>query len=291
MEVTTVGEGESSIHADTSSVVNEGGVIDDPLAQPATQTENLLGGSVCKTLASDVSHLHSAAPSAILRRWSGTTDTSIDLSSDKKEDQKDIPGSVITEVQDDQTNFTTQLTVSSSVKFEESVGSNDSNQLTSNLENTHSLTSLTKSDDNSLTVSQVNDFDGGQEEQVGKSDQVKFGSSTIGSLEQDTRLVKATDPGMMTLRAPPKKASLSSGSKIQEAFVSDVESDQTTRLAYRKQVADPIPEQQRMFESPIPVMDYQKRDARLRESWDSNGAEKEARMKAMNDSLERLVPK
>ncbi|GJW81897.1 hypothetical protein Tco_0145872 [Tanacetum coccineum] len=30
-----------------------------------------------------------------------------------------------------------------------------------------------------------------------------------------------------------------------------------------------------------------KRDARLRKSWDSNGAEKEARMKAMNDSLER----
>ncbi|GJX66461.1 hypothetical protein Tco_0300804 [Tanacetum coccineum] len=30
-----------------------------------------------------------------------------------------------------------------------------------------------------------------------------------------------------------------------------------------------------------------KRDARLRESWDSNGAKKEARIKAMNDSLER----
>nr|GEX96989.1 hypothetical protein [Tanacetum cinerariifolium] len=29
-----------------------------------------------------------------------------------------------------------------------------------------------------------------------------------------------------------------------------------------------------------------KRDARLRESWDSNGADKEARMKAMNISLE-----
>ncbi|GJU24171.1 hypothetical protein Tco_1162792 [Tanacetum coccineum] len=173
-----------------------------------------------RRLSSDVSHSHSAAPPAVLRRWSGATDTSIDLSSDKKEDQKDIPGSVITEVQEDQTNSATQLTVSSSVKSEESVGSNDSNQLTSNLENTHSLTSLTKSDDDSLTVSQVNDFDGGQEEQVGKSDQVKFGSSTVGSLEQDTRLVKATDPGMMTLRAPPKKASLSSGSKIQEAFAS-----------------------------------------------------------------------
>ncbi|GJT92200.1 hypothetical protein Tco_1081045 [Tanacetum coccineum] len=101
-----------------------------------------------------------------------------------------------------------------------------------------------------------------------------------------------------------------------QSKASDVESDQTTRLAYRKQVADPIPEQQRMFESPIPVMDsggrnhnrllqaevefsddsrgklydsyMKKRDARLRESWDSNGAEKEARMKAMNDSLERL---
>nr|GEZ77024.1 hypothetical protein [Tanacetum cinerariifolium]GEZ78427.1 hypothetical protein [Tanacetum cinerariifolium] len=86
------------------------------------------------------------------------------------------------------------------------------------------------------------------------------------------------------------------------------------RLAYMKQVMDPILEQQRMFESPIPVMDsggrnhnrllqaevelnddsrgklydsyMKKRDARLRESWDSNGAEKE-RIKEMNDSLER----
>nr|GFA04574.1 hypothetical protein [Tanacetum cinerariifolium]GFA05755.1 hypothetical protein [Tanacetum cinerariifolium] len=80
-----------------------------------------------------------------------------------------------------------------------------------------------------------------------------------------------------------------------------------------KQVTDPIPEQQRMLESPILVMDsggrnhnrllqaevelsddsreklynsyMKKRDARLKESWDSNGAEKE-RMKAINDSLE-----
>ncbi|GJW81898.1 hypothetical protein Tco_0145873 [Tanacetum coccineum] len=240
---------ESSVHADTSSVVNEkqkeeGGVTDDPLAQPATQTSsrrlsvqdriNLFenkqkeggpptGGGAklvatkpeLRRFSSDVSHSHSAAPPAVLRRWSGATDTSIDLSGDNKEDQKDIPGYVITEVQEDQTHSATQLTVSSSVKSEESVGSN---QLTSNLEKTHSLTSLTKSDDDSLTGSQVNDFDGGQEEQVGKSDQVKFGFSTVASSEQDTRLVKDTNPRMMTLRAPPKKASLSSGSKIREAF-------------------------------------------------------------------------
>ncbi|GKD44806.1 hypothetical protein Tco_1269451, partial [Tanacetum coccineum] len=144
---------ELSIYADTSFVVNEkqkeeGGVIDDPLAQPATHTSSRR--SVCKIV-------------------------SIFSKTNKKR-----------EVQEDQTNSATQLT----------------------------------SDDNSLTVSQVNDFDGGQKEQVCKSDQVKFGSSTVGSLEQDTRLVKATDPGMMTLRAPPKKASLSYGSKIQEAFVS-----------------------------------------------------------------------
>ncbi|GKC00301.1 hypothetical protein Tco_0986437 [Tanacetum coccineum] len=223
-----------------------------------------------RRLSFDVSHSHSAAPPAVLRKWSGATDTSIDLSSDKIEDQKDIPGSVITEVQEDQTNSATQLTVSSSVKSEESVGSNDSNQLTSNLENTHSLTSLTKSDDDSLTVSQVND--------------------------------------------KKNKLAIPSINKIQSK-ASDVESDQTTRLAYRKQVADLIPEQQRMFEFPILIMDsggwnhnhllqaevefsndsrgklydsyMKKRDARLRESWDSNGAKKEARMKAMNDSLER----
>ncbi|GKA58163.1 hypothetical protein Tco_0757351 [Tanacetum coccineum] len=239
------------------------------------------------------------------------------------------------------------------------------------------MTSLTKSDDDSLTVSQVNDFDGGQEEQVGKSDQM-IGSLIVGSLEQDTRLVKAIDPRIMTLRAPPKKASLKvlkedsistkeqysgsgpqkpkfqkhvqnddgsgyvyrysntppsskffqggSGSRqlkgnqelndelkvkaneLEKLFAehklrvlgdqpnpthqskaSNVESDQTTRLAYRKQVADPIPEHQRIDDSQGKLYDsyMKKRDAKMRESWDSNGAKKEARMKAMNDSLER----
>nr|GEW60192.1 hypothetical protein [Tanacetum cinerariifolium] len=330
---------ESSIHANTSSVVNKkhkekGCVIDSPLAQPATHTSsrqlsvqdhiNIFknkqkkGGFATRSgaklvatkpelrrLSFDISHLHSAAPLAVLRRLSGATDTSIDLSGDKKEDHKDIPVSIITE-----------------------------------------------SNDNSLTVSQVNDFDGGQEEKVCKSDQLKFGSSTVGSLEQDTRLVKAIDPGMTNLRVPPKKALLiwGSGSRqlkrnqelnvelkvkanefeklfaehklrvlgdqpnpTRQSKASDLESDQTMRLAHMKQVTDPIPKQQRMFESPIPVMDsggrnhnrllqvevelsddsrgklydsyMKKRDARLRESWDSNGAEKE-RMKAMNDSLE-----
>nr|GEV88513.1 hypothetical protein [Tanacetum cinerariifolium] len=175
---------ESSIHADTSSIVNkkhkeEGGVIDDPLAQPATHTysrqlnvqdcinifknKQKEGGSVTgsgaklvatkpelRRLSFDILHSHSAAPLAVLRRWSGATDTRIDLSGVKKEDQKDIPISVITKVQEDQTNSATQLTIFSSVEFEESM---ESNRLTSNLEKTHSLTSLTKSDDNYLTVS------------------------------------------------------------------------------------------------------------------------------------------
>nr|GEV93083.1 hypothetical protein [Tanacetum cinerariifolium] len=285
--------------------------------------------SELRRLSYDILHSHSAAPPVVLRRWNGATDTSIDLSGDKKEDRKEIPVSVITEVQEDQTNFATQLTVFSSVKFEESV---ESNRLTSNLEKTYSLTSLTKSDDNSLTVSQVNDFDGGQEEQVCKSDQVKFGSSTVGSLEQDTRLggsgsrqlkgnqelndelkVKANEIEKLfvehKLRVPGDQPNPKCQSKA-----SDLESDQTTILAYMKQVTDPFPKQQRMFESPIPVMDsggrnhnhllqaevelsddsrgklydsyMNKRDARLRESWDYNRAEKE-RMKAMNDSLER----
>ncbi|GKG12083.1 hypothetical protein Tco_0346320, partial [Tanacetum coccineum] len=40
-----------------------------------------------------------------------------------------------------------------------------------------------------------------------------------------------------------------------QSKASDVESNQTTRLAYRKQVVDPILEQQRMFESLISIMD------------------------------------
>nr|GEZ93529.1 hypothetical protein [Tanacetum cinerariifolium]GFA00102.1 hypothetical protein [Tanacetum cinerariifolium] len=292
----------------------KGGVINSPLAQPATYTSsrqlsvqdriNIFknkqkeGGSATRSgaklvatkpelrrLSFDISHLHSAVPLAVLRRLSGATDTSIDLSGDKKEDHKDIPISVITE-----------------------------------------------SDDNSLTVSQVNDFDGSQEEQVCKSDQLKFGSSTVGSLEQDTRLggsglrqlkgnqelnvelkVKANE--FKKLFAEHKLRVLGDQpNPTRQSKASDLESDQTMRLAYMKQVTDPIPKQQRMFESPIPVMDsggrnhnrllqvevelsddsrgklydnyMKKRDARLRESWDSNRAEKK-RMKAMNDSLER----
>nr|GFA56043.1 hypothetical protein [Tanacetum cinerariifolium] len=52
------------------------------------------------------------------------------------------------------------------------------------------------------------------------------------------------------LRVPGDQPNPTSQSKT-----SDLESDQTMRLAYMKQVMDPIPEQQRMFESPILVMD------------------------------------
>ncbi|XP_076925251.1 uncharacterized protein LOC143588014 [Bidens hawaiensis] len=73
----------------------------------------------------------------------------------------------------------------------------------------------------------------------------------------------------------------------------DVESDQITKLSsFRKQVETPTdsPAQQsfdddsrgKLYDSYM-----KKRDARLTELWDSNGVEKEARMKEMHDVLER----
>nr|GFA14638.1 hypothetical protein [Tanacetum cinerariifolium] len=95
-----------------------------------------------------------------------------------------------------------------------------------------------------------------------------------------------------------------------QSKASDLESDQTMRLVYMKQVMDPIPEQQRMFESLIMVMDsggqnhnrlhqakvelsddsrgklydsyMKKRDARLRESWDSNCYIKDPNIQILN---------
>lgn len=399
--------------SDESGVLNETHKEEgdnDLLAQTATQTssrrlsvkdrislfenkEKVGGSAVTKPelrrLSSDVSHTHSVPSSAVLRRWSGASDTSVDLGGDKKEDQKDIiTDSVITK---DQTSSTIQLTVSSSsVKSEEElVGSN---QLTSKLEKSQSLTSITKSEDDSLTASEVNYF--------------------------KVKSYPSTDPEAMTLStpSPKKKMPLDSGSKIQEAFAasqqrrlevgllrskkhvtsteeqfgesgpqklkfqnqvkkdddyvygynstppsgklyqggsrsrqlkgnqelndelkikaneleklfaehklrvpgdqikgSDVESDQKTRLSYRKQVADPVPEQQITFESPVAAVEtnsqnqnnltqvefsdktggklydsyMKKRDVRLKELWDSNRVEKEARMKGMHDNLER----
>ncbi|KAJ9568511.1 hypothetical protein OSB04_004477 [Centaurea solstitialis] len=158
-----------------------------------------------RRLSSDVSHSHSPPPPppAVLRRWSGASDI-VDITGDGKDNQKDTP----TE------------TVSSSVKSEESVGSN---QLTSSLEKTKSLTSLTKSEDVSSEVPvkpspRIGPFRGSQ---------VKSDPPTVGPPEDgvDAGLREESDLATMTLRAPPKKTAPDSGypgggsgSKIQEAF-------------------------------------------------------------------------
>ncbi|KAI3786222.1 hypothetical protein L1987_45357 [Smallanthus sonchifolius] len=113
-----------------------------------------------RRLSSDVSHSHSPA---LLKIWSAAN------------------SAITEEVQ----------TISSSVKSEDSVGSN---QPTSSFEKTPSLN---KTDDDSLTGSQVNSFHSDEEERFENSDQLKI------------------DPATMTLKTPPTK----SGSKIQEAFV------------------------------------------------------------------------
>ncbi|KAI3521329.1 hypothetical protein L1887_10792 [Cichorium endivia] len=390
---------DSNVHAEESVNVNQkqkeegGGAVEDPPVQTATQTSsrrlsvqdriNLFEnkqkevgsatGSGTKPpvtkpelrrLSSDVSHSHSSSPSAVLKRWSGASDMSIDFSGDKKEDQKDTPTSLHKEVQKDQTNSTVQLTASSSVKSGESLGST-SNQPTSTLEKTPSLTSLTKSDDDSTPNSQINSFHGRKEERFHNSDLTKSNPSIVGQSEQNSET--------MILRTHPKKTPLDSGyntppsgkffhggsgsrnmkgnqelndelklkaNELEKLFaehklrvpgdqpnpnrqirkqvadpvptqapeqqlrkqVADPVPTQAPEQQLRKQVADPVPtqtpEQQLRSESPIPVKEVEfsddsrgklydsymkKRDARLKESWDS----KEAKMKAMHDTLER----
>ncbi|CAH1422883.1 unnamed protein product [Lactuca virosa] len=294
------------------------------------------GSGVCikpelRRLSSDVSH-SSSSPSPVLKRWSG------DNEKKEKEDYKDTPTSIKTEVPKDQTNsIIVQLTFSSSVKSEESLGST-SNQPTSTLEKTPSWTSLTKSDDDdSLTNSQINSF----HERFHKSD-----------LTNKPNPSSEIHSGTMMLSTHPKKTPLDSGyntpppsgkyfhggsgsgsrnmkgnqelndelklkaNELEKLFAEHklrVPGDQTNanNRQIRKQVAadpvpspNPTPEPQLRSETesptpiPIPVTEVEipddsrgklydsymkKRDARLKESWDS----KEAKMKAMHDTLER----
>lgn len=282
-----------------------------------------------RRLSSDVSH-SSSSPSPVLKRWSG------DNEKKEKEDYKDTPTSIKTEVPKDQTNsIIVQLTVSSSVKSEESLGST-SNQPTSTLEKTPSWTSLTKSDDDdSLTNSQINSF----HERFHKSD-----------LTSKPNPSSELDSGTMMLSTHPKKTPLDSGyntpppsgkyfhggsgsgsrnmkgnqelndelklkaNELEKLFAEHklrVPGDQTSagNRQIRKQVAaDPVPvptptpepqlRSETESEIPIPETEVEipddsrgklydsymkKRDARLKESWDS----KEAKMKAMHVTLER----
>lgn len=167
-----------------------------------------------RRLSSDVSQSNAT----VLRRWSGASDMSIDLSGEKKEINSPKPLSNETpievnksqpfelnkshsfEVKKIQPDFKVET---SSVRPEESVGSN---QPTITLEKTHSWSSITKSEDDSLearlkphTHTQIKSFHGGSQEE-------EFGVE--GPFEPDSKPI-------MTLKAPSKR--VGSGSKIQEA--------------------------------------------------------------------------
>ncbi|XP_024960991.1 uncharacterized protein LOC112501558 [Cynara cardunculus var. scolymus] len=167
-----------------------------------------------RRLSSDVSHSNSPPPPppAVLRRWSGASDI-IDLTCDRKDDQKDTP----TDVSNDQEIGSSNLSkggTSSTIQLVKSETSVGSNQLTSTLETTQSLTYLIKSED----VSSESQVKPGSRINSFRGDQVKFDPSTVGPSEE-------SDLATMTLRAPPKKTAPDSGypgggsgSKIQEAF-------------------------------------------------------------------------
>ncbi|KVH88456.1 hypothetical protein Ccrd_026790, partial [Cynara cardunculus var. scolymus] len=209
-----------------------------------------------RRLSSEVSHSNSAAPPATLKRWSGASDMSIDLSGEKKETDSSlklpvnkIPTSAKTEVQKNQPDLNdrlsgsscrgedmpitkvekssgSQLTFSSSVRPEEPVGSNQS---TSTLEMMQSWSSLIKSDDDSLEAqlkphSQIKSFHGGNQDRFGVSNQEEFSSSIVGTSQHGADAGPLeSDSKQMTLSAPSKNAADSkyqrggSGSKFREA--------------------------------------------------------------------------
>ncbi|XP_076885755.1 uncharacterized protein LOC143535361 [Bidens hawaiensis] len=179
-----------------------------------------------RRLSSDVSQSNAT----VLRRWSGASDMSIDLSGEKKETDSPKPPSNATliefnksqsfDVKKSQHDLKDQVSTTSSsssqpdfevkktqpkmetssVRPEESVGSNHS---TSTLEKTQSWSSLTKPEDDSLEVrlkpnTQFKSLFSNQEE---------FGAGPVGPFEPDSKPT--------SLKAPSKR--VGSGSKIQEA--------------------------------------------------------------------------
>ncbi|KAL4584447.1 hypothetical protein LXL04_009048 [Taraxacum kok-saghyz] len=356
---------DSSVHADDSGFVNEkqnaeesGGAPEDhPSVQTAAKTlsrrlsvqdrinlfenkQKEVGSATgsgtklpvtkpeLRRLSLDVSHSSSSSP--VLKRWSGASDMSIDLSDDKKEDQKDTHAltSIKSEVQKDhQTNSNVQLTVSSSVKSEESLRST-SNQPTSTLEKAPS-----NSDGDSFTNPRINC----KEERFHKSDPTKSIPSTRGPSDLDSVT--------MILRTSPKKTPLDSGfnntppsgkfyqggsgsrnmkgnqelndelklkaNELEKLFAEHklrVPGDQQLNPSrqIRKQVADPVPthtpEPQVRSKSPIPVptpvTEIENSDDSKGKLYDSYMKKrdarlkesldsKEAKMKSMHDTLER----
>nr|XP_043623743.1 uncharacterized protein LOC122595448 [Erigeron canadensis]XP_043623744.1 uncharacterized protein LOC122595448 [Erigeron canadensis] len=184
-----------------------------------------------RRLSSDVSNSPAAPPPAVLRRWSGASDMSIDLTGEKGTDSPKPPlNETPTEVQKSKPDLIDQMSCSSSrgeedpitkvenisVRPEESVGSNHPS---STLEKTQSWSSLTKSDDDSLEVrlrphTQIKSSHGCNQEDFRHSNVET--SHNVADAEQFE-----PPPKPMTLKAPSKN-NIShqrggSGSKIQEA--------------------------------------------------------------------------
>ncbi|GJW16795.1 hypothetical protein Tco_0024231 [Tanacetum coccineum] len=189
-----------------------------------------------RRLSSDTSHANSNA--SVLRRWSGASDMSIDLSGEKKEtdspkpplnetptpsNQTPTPSNEIpTEVkksQPDSKDETSTSTCRSENAVETSIGlrrmvseeSVGSNQPTSNMEKTRSWSSLTNLEDDSM------------ETRLKPRTQIKSGNQDrfVVTNQQEIRPPIAEQPiepasKPAALKAPSKNTG--SGSKIQEAF-------------------------------------------------------------------------
>nr|GEX86371.1 hypothetical protein [Tanacetum cinerariifolium] len=182
-----------------------------------------------RRLSSDTSHANSNA--SVLRRWSGASDMSIDLSGEKKETDGPKPplnetptpsNEIPTEVkksQPDSKDETSTSTCRSENVVETSIGlrrmvseeSVGSNQPTSNMEKTRSWSSLTNLEDDSMETRLK------PRTQIKSGNQDRFGVTN----QQEIRPPIAEQPiepasKPAALKAPSKNTG--SGSKIQEAF-------------------------------------------------------------------------
>lgn len=213
-----------------------GGVAEEPLAQPQPPSRRLSvqdrinlfenkqkdsgsgsatgsGGKPAivkpelRRLSSDITNPNSAPPPSVLRRWSGASDMSIDLSNEKKETdtaictQKPANDTPIS-VQKDQPQVssssrgedvqTTKIETISGTQPQESVSSN---QPLSTLEKTRSWSSVNKPEDDSLEVrlklpTKIKSFHGGNQERVNVSNQEESRPSVVEtSLESDSKPV------------------------------------------------------------------------------------------------------
>ncbi|XP_052627727.1 uncharacterized protein LOC111910361 isoform X2 [Lactuca sativa] len=153
-----------------------------------------------RRLSSDIS----APPPSVLRRWSGASDMSIDLSGEKKESTNETPNSAKTEVQKDQVQNQDQPHFS---KMETSSGSQPEESVCSNqpgptLEKTQSISSVTKLEDDSLEMklklpTKIKSFHGGvsnQEEFKPAVVETSHHEADARSLESDSKPVSSKAP-------------------------------------------------------------------------------------------------